>query len=172
MSDGDGGELLQAVLTRAIGEAVAAREREIRAEAAASEPEVAPPLLPPALPFSAPLRDLTLPASEKAWGAPWPDGETGLPPRVFGEARRKALRYATQRAARRAVIGVLDQWDRGEIALWQLRDDGAWEPLLPHLRNSLLAVRAHRPDPAHTCVTGGAAARDQGAAASAGSNAA
>ena len=140
----DGGEPLQAVLARAIAEAVAAREREIRAEVAIREPEVGPPTLPPALPFSGYLRNLTLPASEKAWGPLWPNGEPGLPQWQFREARDNALRYATERAARRAVIEVLDQWDRGELELWTLRRDGAWELLPTHLRHSpAVMLRVH-----------------------------
>ena len=90
----DGGEPLQAVLASAIAEAVAAREREIRAEVAIREPEVAPPTLPPALPFSGYLRNLTLPASEKAWGPLWPNGEPGLPQWASFRARGKGLDIA------------------------------------------------------------------------------
>jgi hypothetical protein len=56
---------------------------------------------------------------------------------VAREARDEALRYVAVREARLAVIGVLDQWGRGELEFWQLGDDGTWEPLPPQLRNSL-----------------------------------
>jgi hypothetical protein len=60
------------------------------------------------------------------------------------EAHIEALHYATQRAARRAVIEVLDQWTRGELELWNRRPDGALELVPRHLRCSrFMMLHAH-----------------------------
>ena len=138
------GEPLQAVLDRAMREAVAVLDRAVCEAVAAREPRLPAPPLPPVPPLSAPLSDWTVDGWARDWGPPWPNGERELPSWMHKEAHIEALHYATQRAARRAVIEVLDQWTRGELELWNRRPDGALELVPRHLRCSrFMMLHAH-----------------------------
>ena len=157
----------QAVLARAIAKAIAARELEIRAEAAAAgEAGIARPTLPPVPALSGYLRDWITQRWQLDWGTPlWPVGEPGLP---LGWPERRATRpsrYVAVREARLAVIGVPDQWGRGELEFWQLGDDGTRELLPPCSRgNSLrmLYVQTGLIVALPRVVPGSGAAGDQG----------
>jgi hypothetical protein len=140
------GEPLQAVLDRAMREAVTALDRAVREAVAAREPRLPAPPLPPVTPLSAPLRDWTVAIWERDWGPPWPNGERESPDdRFFPDDHRKAFEYRVERDARRAVIDVLDQWTkRGELELWNRRPDGALELVPLHLRCSrFMMLHAH-----------------------------
>ena len=127
---------LGAYVARKIREAIASLDRK-RFEVITARAGLLPP--PPPLPRVPPLDAPRCPGdcTVDTLGRPWPNGEPCAPSDLYdAELHWKAQKHHVEWLAEHVLVGVLDQWFRGDVELWGCGADGAWERVPSKLRNS------------------------------------